>query len=407
MNNTKTFNSYTKEESKENFSVVNISNLNILDSYYNKQDEQYYNKITPSSSKSTKEDNRRSDKNIGSNDNKKINIIEKNIEKGSRSMKNTMLVNKPEKVIIKNVGIDRKTKSLYTNTNVKENDITYVVINLEEENCIEDLDQYNNSDKKSINKSATIKYSLDNCDDTDTLDNFVIISSKNLIYSKEDWLKFINGNGKMNEYCKIYRSLYHGIEDCLREKIWTKVSNIECRRKNESQDYYNKLLKLHSRKKLVEVIEKDLKRTIVCKMTSKDCINTRNLYKINNNSLNTNYDDKLKINNDILNIDNSISEFENEIENEIKRILIAYANNNKDINYCQGMSFLVKFILLIIQDEERAFWFFTYIMNDRNWKALFNEKLEGLEYHVSHLKCVIKNNLSNLYSHFEKEGVSK
>ena len=47
---------------------------------------------------------------------------------------------------------------------------------------------------------------------------------------------------------------------------------------------------------------------------------------------------------------------------KLKNILICYSIRNTTVGYCQGMNFIGGRILLIMENEEQAFWVFIQIM---------------------------------------------
>ena len=48
----------------------------------------------------------------------------------------------------------------------------------------------------------------------------------------------------------------------------------------------------------------------------------------------------------------------------LKNILMCYSIRNTSVGYCQGMNFIGGRILLIIGNEEQAFWLFIQIMEN-------------------------------------------
>ena len=51
-----------------------------------------------------------------------------------------------------------------------------------------------------------------------------------------------------------------------------------------------------------------------------------------------------------------------DFQEKLKNILICYSVRNSTVGYCQGMNFIVARILMIIENEEKAFWIFTQII---------------------------------------------
>lgn len=55
----------------------------------------------------------------------------------------------------------------------------------------------------------------------------------------------------------------------------------------------------------------------------------------------------------------------------LTNILRAYANYDSEVGYCQGMGFIVGFLIMQIRNEELSFWAFVQIMHESNWRLLF------------------------------------
>ena len=43
-------------------------------------------------------------------------------------------------------------------------------------------------------------------------------------------------------------------------------------------------------------------------------------------------------------------------KDKLRRVLVSYANRNRDVGYCQSMNFIAASLLIVQNDEEDAFW---------------------------------------------------
>jgi hypothetical protein len=77
-------------------------------------------------------------------------------------------------------------------------------------------------------------------------------------------------------------------------------------------------------------------------------------------------------------------------KNKLKNILIAYSRRNSKIGYVQGFNFIVGKLLMIIKDEEKAFWIFVQIIENILQNEYYNEMFGMM------IDCVI---ISNLLDH--------
>lgn len=65
---------------------------------------------------------------------------------------------------------------------------------------------------------------------------------------------------------------------------------------------------------------------------------------------------------------------------KLKRILAAFANYERQVDYVQGMNFIVG-SLLIHCSETMAFWLFVALMEDCGVRDVFVPRLPGLYKH--------------------------
>lgn len=88
----------------------------------------------------------------------------------------------------------------------------------------------------------------------------------------------------------------------------------------------------------------------------------------------------------------------------LERVLLAYSLHNPKIGYCQGMNFLVGFLLLYM-DERSAFWCLSRICNDRMagyyMKGMIQAQVDQMI-----LSLLIEDLLPQLHQHFEYFDVS-
>ncbi|ETO17178.1 ankyrin repeat-containing protein [Reticulomyxa filosa] len=88
---------------------------------------------------------------------------------------------------------------------------------------------------------------------------------------------------------------------------------------------------------------------------------------------------------------------------ELKRLLIAYANFDKILGYCQGMNYIAAFLLKEFESEEEAFWTFLTILTDKKYyaRALFMPDLPGYVKCEKALNKLLEHHLPQLYDHFQ------
>lgn len=97
------------------------------------------------------------------------------------------------------------------------------------------------------------------------------------------------------------------------------------------------------------------------------------------------------------------------------RILNAYANLNPEVGYCQGMNFLVGFMLRVVtpsgsyvssEEEEDVFWLLVCMMDYDSLRDFYKEGFPLLMKYTFAFYELMKLEIPDLQAHFDKEGVS-
>jgi hypothetical protein len=94
-------------------------------------------------------------------------------------------------------------------------------------------------------------------------------------------------------------------------------------------------------------------------------------------------------------------------QKQLSNVLNAYSHYNEKVGYCQGMSFLVGMLLMVMEEEEKVFWTFCAIMDrDEGRLASYYEPgMMGVLEDVNLFRKMILLEMPALYAHFEKVGV--
>jgi len=101
---------------------------------------------------------------------------------------------------------------------------------------------------------------------------------------------------------------------------------------------------------------------------------------------------------------NSFAQLLRDKKQKLFNILKAYAIYDPQVGYCQGTNFIVSLILSNISKARSAFWTFTQIMHDKNWRNMFVNNTPKLINSLEKLANNIKSIIPDLYAHFEKEN---
>lgn len=95
-----------------------------------------------------------------------------------------------------------------------------------------------------------------------------------------------------------------------------------------------------------------------------------------------------------------------EHEEKLNRVLNAYANLEDSVGYCQGMSFVAGFLLLVCNDEEESFWLLRCLLDRSGLRLFYREPFPLLRQYVAAFTKLFRLTIPDLCSHFENEQVT-
>ena len=82
---------------------------------------------------------------------------------------------------------------------------------------------------------------------------------------------------------------------------------------------------------------------------------------------------------------------------KLKNILLCYSIRNTSIGYCQGMNFIVCRLLLIMDNEEQAFWIFIQII-EKILPIIFYSDFAGIIIDTTIIDAFLSFYLCNFYN---------
>eukprot|EP00004_Rigifila_ramosa_P026134 TRINITY_DN8000_c0_g1_i1.p1 TRINITY_DN8000_c0_g1~~TRINITY_DN8000_c0_g1_i1.p1 ORF type:complete len:940 (+),score=145.83 TRINITY_DN8000_c0_g1_i1:237-2822(+) len=88
----------------------------------------------------------------------------------------------------------------------------------------------------------------------------------------------------------------------------------------------------------------------------------------------------------------------------MQRVLCAYANYNKHIGYCQGMTYIVSMCVLHM-DSESAFWFLVSLIEQKNLEKLFDPAISGIVQDSVIFEELLRNTVPLISEHFRSLSV--
>lgn len=108
----------------------------------------------------------------------------------------------------------------------------------------------------------------------------------------------------------------------------------------------------------------------------------------------------------VLDVQRSVHNMQGVDPQELTNVLKTYAYFNQEIEYCQGMNFIVGFLLMVFRDEELAFKALNELVERFNMADLFNSDLPRLKLFFYQLDRLISIVEPDLHAHFKDEMIN-
>eukprot|EP01121_Diplochlamys_sp_Union-15-3_P009460 TRINITY_DN2581_c0_g1_i2.p1 TRINITY_DN2581_c0_g1~~TRINITY_DN2581_c0_g1_i2.p1 ORF type:complete len:514 (-),score=80.09 TRINITY_DN2581_c0_g1_i2:45-1586(-) len=159
----------------------------------------------------------------------------------------------------------------------------------------------------------------------------------------------------------------HGIPSNLRKKAWTAFAGTTESKSKFPSDYYQSLVKdinVKGSPDVLDQIDKDIKRTFP------DC-----------------------------------SKFREEEEKMLERVLKAFSIHNPSVGYAQSMNFVCAILLIVLEDEEDAFWVMVHIV-EHILTGYYLSNLIGCQIDQKVVESLVEKHLPKLHKHFEETGLA-
>ncbi|XP_018330647.1 growth hormone-regulated TBC protein 1 [Agrilus planipennis] len=160
------------------------------------------------------------------------------------------------------------------------------------------------------------------------------------------------------------RFVRKGIPISLRESAWMTISGAEELKRN-SKYSFNTLRKRKTNSVIKEAIEMDIPRTFP---------------------------------------DNIFFDKDSTLPEQLLGILIAFANSNTDIGYCQGMNYIAGLLLLVTKNAESSFWLLKTLV-ERILPQYYSKNMSGLITDLAVLDKLVQKNEPAVHRHIESIGL--
>ncbi|KAH7307647.1 hypothetical protein KP509_22G070600 [Ceratopteris richardii] len=88
----------------------------------------------------------------------------------------------------------------------------------------------------------------------------------------------------------------------------------------------------------------------------------------------------------------------------LRRVLVAYSFRDSQVGYCQGMNYVAGLLLLVMKNEEAAFWMLAVLLENILVKDCYNDDLTGCHVEQRVFKDLLKKHCPRLVMHLENIG---
>lgn len=169
-----------------------------------------------------------------------------------------------------------------------------------------------------------------------------------------------------NEHLK--SRIRKGIPDNIRALVWSKILE------NDYKDYTKEFLNYsslslpsNSNPEIVDLIQRDIDRTFP----------RHSMFQENSHG-----------------------------QESLQKILLAYSNSDLEVNYCQGMGFIVGFFLIYLVEDEAFRLFYTIFQSPQfNLRKIFLPNFEEVKKILYTFDKLLLKFLPNLHQHFVEENI--
>eukprot|EP00242_Pyramimonas_sp_CCMP2087_P015680 CAMPEP_0198203992 /NCGR_PEP_ID=MMETSP1445-20131203/7337_1 /TAXON_ID=36898 /ORGANISM="Pyramimonas sp., Strain CCMP2087" /LENGTH=521 /DNA_ID=CAMNT_0043875625 /DNA_START=375 /DNA_END=1937 /DNA_ORIENTATION=+ len=87
---------------------------------------------------------------------------------------------------------------------------------------------------------------------------------------------------------------------------------------------------------------------------------------------------------------------------KLRRVLVAFAFHNPTIGYCQSLNYIAALLILVVNDEEKAFWVLVVLIEDILYRNTYSQDLMGCLVEQRVLKHLLDKKMPKLSRHLDE-----
>ncbi|KAJ8679777.1 hypothetical protein QAD02_015564 [Eretmocerus hayati] len=178
------------------------------------------------------------------------------------------------------------------------------------------------------------------------------------------WADIIGQGKSLQRSLTIKRYVRKGVPNEHRGPVWLFVSGGE-ELKSKTPNFYRQLLTDSHDPEIINIIKTDLPRT---------------------------FPDNIFFNNTDIH------------QRQLFNILLAFAHQNREVGYCQGLNYIAGLLLLVTKNEETAFWLLKVLI-EKILPEYYTPSMRGLLIDIDVLAELVKMKLPRVYNHVTSMGL--
>nr|CAD7200506.1 unnamed protein product [Timema douglasi] len=215
--------------------------------------------------------------------------------------------------------------------------------------------------------SKVDEYGFERPDDFDyeTYEDFMSQYLKVLAKRSRKWSHIIGKGKSLKRSLTVKRYVRKGIPGEHRGLVWLTVSGAERLKEETGPDLYLRLLRGPLDQEIIDTVRTDLPRTFP-----------------DNIFFNAAADHQLQLYN----------------------VLVAYAHDNKEVGYCQGLNYIAGLLLLVTKDEDTSFWLLKVLV-ERILPQYYTRTMDGVIVDIDVLEEMVRLKVPEVHRHVTAIGL--
>ncbi|XP_021930020.1 growth hormone-regulated TBC protein 1-like isoform X1 [Zootermopsis nevadensis] len=215
--------------------------------------------------------------------------------------------------------------------------------------------------------SKVDEYGFERPDDFDyeTYEDFMSQYLTVLAKRAKKWAELIGEGKSLKRSLKVKTYVRKGIPGEHRGFVWLTVSGAEALREEWGSDFYQKLLSGPMNQDIVDIVKTDLPRTFP---------------------------------------DNIFFSAGASHQQQLYNILVAYAHDNHQVGYCQGLNYIAGLLLLVTKSEDMTFWLLKVLV-EHILPNYYTRTMDGVITDIEVLEELVRLKVPEVHQHVSSIGL--